>query len=124
MLRNNVIISVVLAAVAALLWADVSYMFRYGLHSPSYPTIMAAAFTACNCLGWVLVMYAYRRGDNETRCRKCKYILKGLSEPRCPECGEPAPRAADATSAFLRADTNDASYTLSICTVPMPELPT
>ena len=26
--------------------------------------------------------------DNETRCRKCGYILRGLPEPRCPECGE------------------------------------
>lgn len=26
--------------------------------------------------------------DNETRCRKCQYILKGMSEPICPECGE------------------------------------
>ena len=25
----------------------------------------------------------------ETRCRKCGYILRGLSEPRCSECGEP-----------------------------------
>lgn len=25
----------------------------------------------------------------ETRCRKCRYILKGLKDPRCPECGEP-----------------------------------
>ena len=24
----------------------------------------------------------------ETCCRKCSYILRGLSEPRCPECGE------------------------------------
>ena len=24
----------------------------------------------------------------ETRCRKCDYILRGLTEPRCPECGE------------------------------------
>ena len=24
----------------------------------------------------------------ETRCRKCGYILRGISEPRCPECGE------------------------------------
>lgn len=23
------------------------------------------------------------------RCRKCGYALIGLSEPRCPECGEP-----------------------------------
>ena len=25
---------------------------------------------------------------SETRCRKCDYILRGISEPRCPECGE------------------------------------
>ena len=25
---------------------------------------------------------------NETRCRKCDYILRGITEPRCPECGE------------------------------------
>ncbi len=24
----------------------------------------------------------------ETRCRKCSHILRGLTEPRCPECGE------------------------------------
>ena len=28
------------------------------------------------------------RIDPETRCRKCGYILRGISEPRCPECGE------------------------------------
>lgn len=26
--------------------------------------------------------------DGETRCRKCGYILRGISAPRCPECGE------------------------------------
>jgi hypothetical protein len=26
--------------------------------------------------------------DGELRCRKCGYILRGISEPRCPECGE------------------------------------
>jgi len=25
---------------------------------------------------------------HETRCRKCQYILRGIPEPRCPECGE------------------------------------
>ena len=25
----------------------------------------------------------------ETLCRRCGYILRGLTEPRCPECGEP-----------------------------------
>jgi hypothetical protein len=26
--------------------------------------------------------------EKETLCRKCGYILRGISEPRCPECGE------------------------------------
>lgn len=26
--------------------------------------------------------------NNETRCRKCGYILRGITEPRCSECGE------------------------------------
>ena len=26
--------------------------------------------------------------DPELRCRKCHYILKGITEPRCPECEE------------------------------------
>jgi len=25
----------------------------------------------------------------ETRCRRCRYELRGLSQPQCPECGEP-----------------------------------
>ena len=42
-----------------------------------------------------LVVYCYltrrherRVAESETRCRKCYYILRGLTEPRCPECGE------------------------------------
>ncbi len=30
----------------------------------------------------------YGPGDTETRCRTCRYILRGITEPRCPECGE------------------------------------
>jgi len=26
--------------------------------------------------------------DNETRCRKCAYVLRGIREPICSECGE------------------------------------
>lgn len=29
-----------------------------------------------------------RKLHPETLCRKCGYILRGISEPRCPECGE------------------------------------
>ena len=34
------------------------------------------------------LMDARGRAGKETRCRKCGYILRGLTEPRCPECGE------------------------------------
>lgn len=36
-------------------------------------------------------LWAYGKlswADRETRCRRCGYILRGLSEPRCSECGE------------------------------------
>ena len=35
-------------------------------------------------------VYAWRQraGEGETRCRKCGYILRGITEPRCTECGE------------------------------------
>ena len=26
--------------------------------------------------------------DGYTRCRACEHILRGITEPRCPECGE------------------------------------
>lgn len=26
--------------------------------------------------------------ERETRCRMCGYILRGITEPRCSECGE------------------------------------
>lgn len=29
-----------------------------------------------------------QRYETETVCRKCRYILRGISTPRCPECGE------------------------------------
>lgn len=34
------------------------------------------------------VLYGDKDPDAETRCSKCGYILRGITEPRCPECGE------------------------------------
>jgi ABC-type molybdate transport system permease subunit len=36
----------------------------------------------------LMAHFAKSISDRETRCRKCGYILRGISEPRCPECGE------------------------------------
>ena len=48
-------------------------------------------FAVTALLTYCLVMQIWRRrsspGD-ESRCRKCDYILRGLTKPRCPECGE------------------------------------
>jgi hypothetical protein len=35
-----------------------------------------------------MVLCRRRIADSETRCRSCSYILRGLTEPRCPECGQ------------------------------------
>lgn len=38
-----------------------------------------------------IAVYAYlrrRKPSEYLRCLKCDHILKGLAEPRCPECGE------------------------------------
>ena len=35
-----------------------------------------------------LLSRRHRVSDSYLHCPKCGYILKGLSEPRCPECGE------------------------------------
>lgn len=38
-----------------------------------------------------IAVYASMRGTASpytTVCRKCGYTLRGISEPRCPECGE------------------------------------
>ena len=37
---------------------------------------------------FLFVRRRVRKDGGECLCRKCGYILKGLSEPRCPECGE------------------------------------
>ena len=48
------------------------------------PFYFMAAITASVVFNFVLRPV----DDNETRCRKCGYILKGISEPKCSECGE------------------------------------
>jgi hypothetical protein len=42
---------------------------------------------------WAYVVLTRRYGprpdyERETLCRRCGYILRGITEPRCPECGE------------------------------------
>ena len=60
-----------------------------GLSHITFPRAMATVLSCCACVGWVLITAMDARSIGEPRCRKCRYILHGLSEPRCPECGEP-----------------------------------
>lgn len=46
---------------------------------------LAAGLGVYGVLAWLA---GRQEGDGEMRCRACGHILRGLSEPRCPECGE------------------------------------
>ena len=56
--------------------------------------ILSILFMGLFCLFAVIVYHYLTRKyvgigfDKETHCRKCGYILKGITEPRCSECGE------------------------------------
>src|SRR5262245_61590981 len=47
-----------------------------------FGSIAAMAIAVFGALGWG---FPVNRLSTETRCRKCGYILRGISEPRCPE---------------------------------------
>ena len=96
MRKVNQVITIVLGVLAMLLWLQGWwYGARPGWGSSnewtnvSYPRAWATVLSIAACVGWVLVTLTEAFSIGELRCRKCRYILKGLSEPRCPECGTP-----------------------------------
>jgi hypothetical protein len=92
MAKLNIWMTIALAIAAGFSWLAFAVGPSFNVFSvSSYPAVqmpMAVTLTAAACFGWLLLFLSERRGDNETRCRKCRHILRGLSEPRCPECGE------------------------------------
>ncbi len=59
-----------------------------------YPVLIAVYFLPAILVAAVSYTLATLRAkatelDDGPRCRRCGYILRGLTEPRCPECGEP-----------------------------------
>jgi hypothetical protein len=51
--------------------------------------LLALPCAIVGIFAYAALSYASRsRHDKETHCRKCHYILRGITEPRCPECGE------------------------------------
>ena len=85
--RANLILTLVLGAVAVVAWGRLFYTeYAWWYHSSRFTSVVFC-LTMLASIGWVLATLTATRRDDETRCRKCRHILRGLSEPRCPECG-------------------------------------
>lgn len=61
-------------------------------HSKLRATIEVGAYSAIGATAALLLWVLLARGrasppDGLTRCGRCSHILKGLTVPRCPECG-------------------------------------
>ena len=97
MRKVSQVVTIVLGVLAMLLWLQGWWNgARPGFwpgndtqSNISYPRAWATMLSIAACVGWVLVTLTEAFSIGELRCRKCRYILKGLTEPRCPECGTP-----------------------------------
>ncbi len=61
-----------------------------GANVAAYLSVLAVEASPALVGGTVLIrlLSGRREADGYLHCLKCGYILKGISEPRCPECGE------------------------------------
>ena len=74
-------IVLVAAFIDALVWTS-PWILTAGGRLVSTAAVVAAG------VAFVVACLRHARQDVEhLRCLNCGYILKGLSEPRCPECG-------------------------------------
>jgi len=97
MRKVSQVITIVLGVLAMLLWLQgwwnganpFGSWSSNEMTNVSYPRAWATMLSIAACVGWVLVTLIEVFSIGELRCRKCRYILKGLTEPRCPECGTP-----------------------------------
>ncbi len=87
---SSTMIGLLGALVAVPLWPILAYPLGEEL---AFLAASAVAFAVYNAL--TLRVYHLATCDNddadadhETHCRRCGYILRGITEPRCPECGE------------------------------------
>lgn len=63
----------------------------YGLFIPDFIAAVIMLMVAAVGIVVYSILTAYLcppEPERETRCRKCGYILRGIPEPRCSECGE------------------------------------
>jgi len=81
-----------------LVLGSLGYLRQLGLpqwlHRPLAIVVLAASqhlpfgIVTLGLFGLLTRFWSTRQLDGETRCRKCGYILRGITEPRCSECGE------------------------------------
>lgn len=83
----NARITIAVAVVCLAAWLGAWFKSVGGWQPPTLFFAAALCSTQAVLVGWVVTAVSTRR-DYETRCRRCRYILRGLTEPRCPECGE------------------------------------
>jgi len=55
----------------------------------SLATVLPAALIGVLAYAALTRRYGRPRDDGHSHCRRCSHILYGLTQPRCPECGEP-----------------------------------
>jgi uncharacterized paraquat-inducible protein A len=101
----RITLSVLAGLVAHILWRAIDvhgytimYVMMYldiALGSLPYIWRLAVAGTlAYTLIGLLAALTAnelfahYAPGQQETLCRRCGFVLRGISEPQCPECGE------------------------------------
>ncbi len=89
----RVLFSVVVGAIILAAWGYATSFVFGAARLPDwvYITNIVSAVAISEAVS--LVVYhklTYERFPiaGETRCRSCGYILRGLTEPRCSECGE------------------------------------
>ena len=91
-----ILVGFVLEAVSNL--TTVTFVWRWlrGINAAQSAYVVIYFLSLGSRLVIVIAVYAYltrryykaKPYDGEPRCRKCHHILRGLTEPRCPECGE------------------------------------
>ena len=88
----RIIVSVIVGGFASWAWYLGAMVVDRGgaLAERWYPILLLSIFATGPIVATVLahLLTPKETKDGHTRCGKCGYILEGLTEPRCSECGE------------------------------------
>ena len=86
----RIIVSVIVGGFASWAWYIGAMVVDRGGWLAQRSILLLSIFSTGPIVATVLAHMLTPREtkDGHTRCGKCGYILKGLTEPRCSECGE------------------------------------